>query len=82
MGVFIGVKLLNFPAGVIVFFRSSVSENLGTFCLAGSCLRWSTSFRLLGGGSSRDSMASSAFICFWASYMSSDRVSGGSLQRS
>ncbi len=64
MGVFNGVKLLNFPAGVIVFFRSGVSKNLGTFCLADSCLRLSTSFRLLGRGSSRDSMASSAFMCF------------------
>ena len=53
IGVFRGVKLLNFTVGVVVLFRSGVSENLGTFCLAGSCLRSSTSFRLFKGGSSR-----------------------------
>jgi hypothetical protein len=37
MGVFSGVKLLNFPLGTIVLFHSGVLENLGTFCLAGSC---------------------------------------------
>ena len=82
IGVFKGVKLLNFSMGVVVLLCSGVSENLGTFCLASSCLRSSTSFRLFGGGSSQDSKASSAFMCFWASYMNSDRVSGGSLQRS
>ena len=80
--VFNGVKILNFTLGNVVLFLSSVSENLGTFCLVGSCIRSSTSFLLLGGGSSQDFMASSAFMCFCASYMSSDNVSGGSLQRS
>jgi hypothetical protein len=64
MGVFNGVKLLNFPPGMVVLFRSGVSENLGTFCLIGSCLRSLTSFHLLGGGLSWDSMESSAFMCF------------------
>ena len=82
IGVFRGVKLLNFPVEVVVLLRSGVSENLGTFCLAGSCLRSSTFFRLFGGGSSRDLKVSSAFMCFWASYISFDKVSGGSLQRS
>ena len=82
IGVFKGVKLLNFTVGVVVLLCSGVSENLGTFCLVGSCLRSSTSFRLFGGGLSRDSKASSAFMCFWASYISSDKVSRGSLQRS
>ncbi len=82
IGVFRGVKLLNFIEGVVVCLRFEVLENLGTFCLAGSYLRSSTSFRLFWGGSSIDSRASSAFMCFWASYMSSDRVSRGSLQRS
>jgi hypothetical protein len=79
IGVFRGVKLLNFPVGVVVLLHSGVSKNLGTFCLTGSCLRSSTSFRLFRGGSSHDSRASSAFMCFWASYISSNRVSGGSL---
>jgi hypothetical protein len=76
------VKLLNFTFGTVVLFLFGVSENLGTFYLVGSCLRSLMSFLLLGGGSSRDSMASFAFMCFLASYMSLDNVSGGSLQRS
>ena len=64
IGVFRGMKLLNFTVRVVVLLRSGVSENLGTFCLVGSCLRSSTSFRLFGGGSFSDSRASSAFMCF------------------
>uniref|UniRef100_A0A2N9F3I5 Uncharacterized protein n=1 Tax=Fagus sylvatica TaxID=28930 RepID=A0A2N9F3I5_FAGSY len=41
-----------------------------------SCLQSSMSFLLLGGGSSRDSMASSAFMFFWVSYMSLDYFFG------
>ena len=62
--MFKGVKLLNFPIGVVVLLRSGVLENLGTFCLAGSCLRSSTSFRLFGRGSFSASKASLAFMCF------------------
>ena len=61
--VFKGVKLLNFPVGVVVLLRSGVSENFGTFCLAGSYLRSSVSFRLFRGGPSIDSRASSEFMC-------------------
>ena len=64
IGVFKGVKLLNFPVGVVVLLHSGVSENLGTFCLIGSCLRSSMSFRLFGGGPSSDYRASLAFMCF------------------
>jgi hypothetical protein len=64
IGVFSSVKLPNFAVRVVVCLCSGVSENLGTFYLAGSCLRSSTSFRFFGGGSSIDSRASSAFMCF------------------
>jgi hypothetical protein len=49
--VFNGVKLLNFTLGTVVLFLSGVSKNLGTFCLAGSCLRSLMYFRLFGEGS-------------------------------
>ena len=49
--MFNGVKLLNFTLGIVFLFLSNVSENLRTFCLAGSCLRSLMYFRLFGGGS-------------------------------
>ena len=79
MGVFRGVKLLNFTGGAVVRLRSGVSVNFGTFCLAGSGLRSSVSLRLFGKGSSIASRASSTFMCFVASYISPDIVSGGVL---
>ena len=82
ISVFRGVKLPNFTEGVVVCLHSGVSLNFGTFCLASSYLRSSMSFRFFGGGSSIASRASSAFMCFVASYISSDMVSGGFLQRS
>ena len=70
MGVFRGVKQLNFPLGTVVLFLSGVSKNLGTFCFIGSCLRSSISFLLLRGGSSWDLMASSMFMLrTWARIM-------------
>ena len=77
--MFKGVKLLNFTGGAVIRLRYEVSVNFGTFCLAGSGLRSSVSLRLFGGGSSIASRASSAFMCFVASYISPDIVSGGVL---
>lgn len=79
--MFNDVKLLNLPVGVVVLFLSGVFKNLGTFCFVLSYRRSSTSFHFLVGKSSLASNASSAFINFCASYISSDKDSSGSFER-
>jgi hypothetical protein len=83
--VFSRVKLLNHPIGAVDFFFMGVSKDFGTLGFVYS-KRWlsdrwrlSVSFVFLLGGLSLALRASSPFMSFCVSYMSSDMDSRGSL---